>query len=384
MTDVARAPLMQRFTVPFEYPVFFTEDAFDLANPVLEVAISRREASRRHRVLVVLDSGVADAWPDLPDRIAAYVSAHSARMELAAAVEVVPGGEDAKNQPYIVEGLQASLRQNGIDRQAHVLIIGGGAVLDMAGYVAGTTHRGVRVVRMPTTVLSQCDGGVGVKTGINAYDTKNFLGTFSPPFAVINDSSFLETLPQRDRMAGLVEVIKVGLIRSSNLFEWAEQNVRALADSDRDTLAEAIHRGAEMHLAHIAHGGDPFEFGSARPLDFGHWAAHKLEILSEHSLRHGEAVAIGMALDSRYAHDAGLLSADELARIIGILEELGLTLWHPVLGRTDALMRGLAEFREHLGGELAIPMLERIGHTRDVRDIDWDRMCRAIEWLEAR
>lgn len=384
MTDVARAPLMQRFTVPFEYPVFFTEDAFDLANPVLEVAISRREASRRHRVLVVLDSGVADAWPDLPDRIAAYVSAHSARMELAAAVEVVPGGEDAKNQPYIVEGLQASLRQNGIDRQAHVLIIGGGAVLDMAGYVAGTTHRGVRVVRMPTTVLSQCDGGVGVKTGINAYDTKNFLGTFSPPFAVINDSSFLETLPQRDRMAGLVEVIKVGLIRSSNLFEWAEQNVRALADSDRDTLAEAIHRGAEMHLAHIAHGGDPFEFGSARPLDFGHWAAHKLEILSEHSLRHGEAVAIGMALDSRYAHDAGLLSADELARIIGILEELGLKLWHPVLGRTDALMRGLAEFREHLGGELAIPMLERIGHTRDVRDIDWDRMCRAIEWLEAR
>ena len=139
----------------------------------------------------------------------------------------------------------------------------------------------------------------------------------------------------------------------------------------------------------IAHGGDPFETGSARPLDFGHWSAHKLETLTKHHLRHGEAVAIGIALDSRYSVLTGLLAEGEEERICALLEHLGFRLWHAALEATRAdgrlaVMEGLREFREHLGGELTVTLLEGIGTGIEVHEIDEDRMLAAIEWLKER
>jgi 3-dehydroquinate synthase len=388
-TTSAECIHVQRFAVTYEYPVYFTRDLFAVANPTLALALRRKEPDKRHRVVVLLDEGVAAHVPDLADRIARYADRHADVIELAGPVERVPGGEAAKNDPALLTRLQRRVHELGIDRHAYVLAVGGGAVLDMAGFVAATSHRGVRHVRVPTTVLAQNDSGVGVKNGVNAFGVKNFLGSFQPPFAVLNDSAFIDVLPPRDKRAGMAEAVKVALIRDRAFFEWIEGNARALRRFDPDALDTLIRRCAALHMRQIAHGGDPFERGSARPLDFGHWSAHKLETLSGHALRHGEAVAIGIALDSRYSVRSGLLEPGADERICRLLEALGFELWHDDLLRPDergalAVMVGLREFREHLGGELTVTLLVDIGVGQEVHAIDEALMAECIGWLRRR
>ncbi|MFQ5546411.1 MAG: 3-dehydroquinate synthase, partial [Acidiferrobacterales bacterium] len=291
----------QRFMVDFEYSIYFTERLFDLANPVFAEAVMRRQPDKRHRIAVFVDDGVASSWPNLATDIRAYADQYSAQLELLAVPEQVPGGERAKNAPALITKLQHRLLDLGVDRHSYVVAIGGGAVLDAVGYVAATTHRGVRHVRVPTTVLAQNDSGVGIKNSVNAFGVKNLVGTFAPPFAVLNDFDFLSTLEARDKIAGMAEAAKVSLIRDSSFFKWLETRADDLAVFEPNAAAYLIRRCAEIHMRHITTGGDPFETGSARPLDFGHWSAHKLESLTNHALRHGEAVAIGIALDTRYS-----------------------------------------------------------------------------------
>jgi 3-dehydroquinate synthase len=380
---------VQRLSVAFEYPVIFTDGVFAAENAALADVLGRLEPTRTHRVFVVVDDGVASARPSLVAEIAAYARVHPTSLRLAAAPVLVAGGEGAKNDPEAVVRLQTRFHEAGLDRHSFVLIVGGGAVLDMAGYAAATTHRGLRVVRVPTTVLGQNDSGVGVKNGINALGTKNLFGTFAPPFAVINDSHFLDTLSARDRSEGMAEAVKVALVRDRPFFEWLEANARRIAAFDRPAVEFSIRRCAELHLAHIAGSGDPFEAGSARPLDFGHWAAHKLETLTGHALRHGEAVAIGIALDSRYSVEVGLLDEASLNRICAVLEALGLSVWDDALAREEEggrplVLRGLEDFRKHLGGELTVTLLAAIGRGVEVHDIEAEVLGRALDWLRAR
>ncbi|MDA1098970.1 MAG: 3-dehydroquinate synthase [Proteobacteria bacterium] len=379
---------VQRFTMAVEYPVVFTEGLFEPGNPALADTVSRHEPGKRHRLFVILDGGVARAQPDLTARLAAYTDHHKARLELLA-VELVQGGEGVKNQPDIVDGLLRRMQELAIDRHSYVVAIGGGAVLDLVGYAAAICHRGVRLLRVPTTVLAQNDSGVGVKNGVNALGIKNFAGTFAPPFAVLNDFAFIETLERRDKIAGMAEAAKVALIRDDAFFNWLEANASALARFDPPAMRYMIRRCAELHLRHIASGGDPFEQGSARPLDYGHWSAHKLEGLSGHKLRHGEAVAIGMAMDARYAVLAGMLPAAAGERICHLLERLGFELWHDSLGIAaadgqPAMLDGLREFQEHLGGELTITLIEAIGRGVEVHRIDRTHMLAARDWLRHR
>jgi 3-dehydroquinate synthase len=262
-------------------------------------------------------------------------------------------------------------------------------VLDAVGLAAATAHRGVRHIRVPTTVLSQNDSGVGVKNAVNLNGVKNFVGTFAPPWAVLNDFDLLETLPRRERLAGIAEAIKVALIRDGEFFRWLEANADGLTTFSPKVEERMIRRSAELHMHQIAHGGDPFEQGSARPLDFGHWSAHKLEALTRNHVGHGEAVAIGVALDTRYSVLAGLLPEGEDLRVVTLLERLGLRIWHPALQRTIedgqlAILAGLREFREHLGGELTVTLLEGIGAGIEVHEIDFDLVEQAIGWLHAR
>ena len=379
----------QRVSVPFEYAVCFTRHVFLPQNPALVQALSRREPSRRHRLFALVDAGVARAWPELGRDLAGYCEAHAEQLCLLEPPRVVTGGERAKQSPELIAALHADIQRLGIDRQSFVVAIGGGAMLDAVGYAAATAHRGVRMVRVPTTVLSQNDSGVGVKNGVNAFGAKNFLGTFAPPFAVINDAEFLRTLPARDLRSGLAEAVKVALVRDAGFFEWLEQNAGALARFEPAALEHSIRVAAEMHMRHIAGGGDPFEQGSARPLDFGHWAAHKLEALSEHEVRHGEAVAIGIALDSRYSVETGLLAPDALERVCALLEALGFTLWHGALGQLDAdekplLLAGLREFQEHLGGELTVTLLRAPGDGIEVHQIEPEKVVASLRWLRMR
>jgi 3-dehydroquinate synthase len=380
---------LQRFTVSYDYPVYFGTGVFSPENPALVEALSRREPSRRHRVAVVVEARVAEAWPALAGDIEGYAVHHGARIELASAPRIEPGGEDCKNDPAAVERLAAWFDALGMDRQSFVVIVGGGALQDMVGYAAATTHRGLRVVRVPTTVLSQNDSGVGVKNGVNAFGKKNFLGCFAPPFAVLDDFSLLETLEPRDKVSGMAEAVKVALIKDPAFFGWLAASAAALARFEMGAVAELVRRCAILHLDHIAGAGDPFELGSSRPLDFGHWAAHKLESLSSYALRHGEAVAIGIALDTRYSVERGMLPAEDGDRVLALLEGIGLPTWD---SRLDArgldgrrlVLDGIREFREHLGGELTVMMLEGLGRGREVRVLDEAIIERSIDWLRTR
>jgi 3-dehydroquinate synthase len=379
----------QRFSVPFEYAVCFTHGVFAPDNRVFVEAVTGREPGRRHRLMVVIDAGVAAAWPALAQDVQRYCERHPERLQLAAPPRVIPGGEEAKQSPALIEDLLADMHRAGLDRHAFVVAVGGGAVLDAVGYAAATCHRGVRLVRVPTTVLGQNDSGVGVKNGVNAFGAKNYLGTFAPPHAVINDADFLRTLDPRDLRAGIAEAVKVALIRDRAFFEWLEGHREALRGFEPAAMATMIRRSAEIHMDHIARGGDPFELGSSRPLDFGHWVAHKLESLSGHRIRHGEAVAIGMAVDTHYSVRSGLLPPTGLERVCDLLEGIGFSLYaEELMARGDdgraLLLDGLAEFREHLGGELTVTLLEDIGRGVDAHAIDAEGVSEALSWLRAR
>ncbi|GAB4014605.1 3-dehydroquinate synthase [Spirosoma koreense] len=376
--------LHQAFSVRFTYNVFFTEQLFDTTNSLFADFLAQQTTDEtRKKLLFVIDSGVAKAHPDLLDGIKAYFSQHAAHVELVPDLLVIPGGEIAKNEPAFVEKIVDAVDRYGIDRHSYVAAIGGGSVLDLVGYAAAISHRGIRHIRIPTTVLSQNDSGVGVKNGVNYRGKKNFLGTFVPPVAVFNDSSFLATLDDRDWRAGISEAIKVALIKDAPFFEWIEANAQALASRDMDAMQYLIHRCAQMHLDHIA-GGDPFEMGSSRPLDFGHWSAHKLEQLTNFDIRHGEAVAIGIALDSLYSQQLGWLTETDTNRILNTLRTLGFVLYQPMLDTNNSagVLKGLTEFREHLGGKLTIMLLKQIGQGVEVHDMDADRIRQAIATLK--
>ncbi len=355
----------QEFSVPFKYTVYFTENIFNIKNPLLGQVLSSYKATK---VFFVVDQGVVDLHPDLFSKIKDYASVYSEDFSLCTDPLVVPGGEGVKNQLLFVEQILEASNIHSIDRHSFIVAIGGGAVLDMAGFATAIAHRGIRHIRIPTTVLAQNDSGIGVKNSLNAFGKKNFLGTFSPPFAVINDSSFLSTLDERDWRSGISEAVKVALIKDASFFEWIEANSSALAARQMEPMKELIFRCAELHLEHIG-GGDPFESGSSRPLDFGHWAAHKLEPLTNFELRHGEAVSIGILLDSTYSCLKGLLSTDALHRIVRLFKQLGFAIHIPELSGENLIL-GLEEFREHLGGQLTIMLLTDIGRGIEVHEMD--------------
>ncbi|MFD2935569.1 3-dehydroquinate synthase [Spirosoma flavum] len=375
--------LQQSFTVQFVYNVFFTGKLFDSTNPLLaDFFTQQASAETRKKLLFVIDSGVVDTHPDLPTSIKTYFAQHADLVDLVPELLIIPGGEVAKNDPDLVEKIVDAVDRNGIDRHSYVAAIGGGSVLDLVGYAAAISHRGIRHIRIPTTVLSQNDSGVGVKNGVNYRSKKNFLGTFVPPVAVFNDNQFLLTLDDRDWRAGISEAIKVALIKDNAFFEWIESHAERLAARDMTAMQYLIHRCAEMHLQHIS-SGDPFEMGSSRPLDFGHWSAHKLEQLTNFETRHGEAVAIGIALDSLYSQQLGWLTEADTSRILTTLRTLGFTLYQPMLDTDNSagVLKGLAEFREHLGGQLTIMLLQGIGRGVEVHEIDADHVRQAIATL---
>jgi 3-dehydroquinate synthase len=369
--------LQQSFSVPFRYPVAFTENLFAASQTLLADTFPEGQLAR---VFFVLDSGVVAHHSELISQIKNYVAAYPSRLALVAEPLVVAGGEACKNDPDAYQRVVEATNSFGIDRHSYIAAIGGGAVLDMVGFAAAISHRGIRLIRIPSTVLSQNDSAVGVKNSINAFGKKNYLGTFTPPFAVLNDFNFLESLEDRDWASGISEAIKVALIKDLEFFEWLEKAAPALASREMEPMKEHIIRSAKHHMNHIA-GKDPFEFGSSRPLDFGHWAAHKLEKLSDFRIRHGEAVAIGIALDSAYSFLQGRISEADLLRVFRVFHALGLSLYAPEL-QEEALLQGLKEFQEHLGGRLTIMLLEKLGKGVEVHEMDQQLIVKALHLLQ--
>jgi 3-dehydroquinate synthase len=378
--------IQRSIQVGWQLRVFFTENVFAPDNPVLRDALAD---TGPRKALVFLEDSLAQALPGLGRQIENYFSVHAEKVRLVHPPLFAVGGEHAKNSTTLVSEIYSQLHRHHLDRHSYLIAVGGGALLDVAGFAAATAHRGVRHVRIPTTTLSQADSGVGVKNGLNAFGQKNFIGTFAPPFAVINDFNFLAPLAPGDKRAGYVEAVKIACIRDVKFFDEIERDAEKLAAFEPDAMKRLIRRCAELHLDHIATSGDPFEMGSARPLDFGHWAAHKLEQVSHFKISHGEAVAVGIALDVLYSRNLGLLEATSAARILKLLENLGFRLFADELLNIDdasrmTILSGLEEFREHLGGELTITLLNGIGQGVEVHEMDQPKIVEAIHELRAR
>jgi 3-dehydroquinate synthase len=374
--------LQQSFSVKFEYKVYFTSSLFGIQNTTLSDFFKSRPSNALKKIYFVIDQGVAYAHPQLIDSIKIFFASQT-DVKLVEDILIVPGGEASKNDTALFDQIVEAVDVHGIDRHSYIAAIGGGAVLDLVGYAAAVSHRGIKHIRIPTTVLSQNDSGIGVKNGINYKRKKNFLGTFAPPVAVFNDEDFLATLSDRDYRSGISEAIKVALIKDASFFYWLEEHTAQLVARDRETMNYLIKRCAKLHMDHIA-GDDPFETGSARPLDFGHWAAHKLEQLSDFRVLHGEAVAMGIALDSVYSFLQGMLTEEKAVRILKVLTELNYDISDPIIHIKDAgspILKGLTEFQEHLGGILTITLLTDLGTGEEVHEMDQQLLIEASNYV---
>ena len=375
----------QNFSVVYCYKVFFDKDIFNFNNSVFVNIFKNIDEFELKKVIFFIDDGVVNSNLDIVEKIVNYCNYYNRYILLKTMPIILKGGEFIKNDFKFNNYIYEIINFNNICRHSFVVAVGGGSLLDSVGFSVATAHRGIRLIRIPTTVLSQNDSGVGVKNGINYFFKKNFIGTFAPPYCVINDSDFLLTLSNRDWFSGISEAIKVSLIKDSEFFYFIRNNVDKLLKRDIDTMCKIVHRCAELHINHIGK-GDPFEFGSSRPLDFGHWAAHKLESLTNGRLIHGEAVAIGICLDSTYSYVVGLLDEKSLKIIVQIFLDLKFLIFIDELNddeKINSLIFGIQEFQEHLGGKLNVMMLSDIGIGVNVNNIDCELFFKTISVLKS-
>jgi 3-dehydroquinate synthase len=364
------------FQVACRHRLRFTNDVFGAESDVLAKLLELSE-NRVARVQFWLDEHVLHANPDLRHRIHLFGKRFAKKLEIVGNPQVVPGGEAVKNDVHIVERILKVFHEAELDRRSYVVVIGGGAVLDAVGFASAIAHRGIRLVRLPTTTLAQADSGIGVKNSVNLFQKKNWIGTFCVPWAVVNDTGLLATLSDRDFRCGFSEAVKVALLKDEQLFYHICASTAQVVGRT-GACWDIIRQSARWHMQHITEGGDPFEMLEARPLDFGHWSAHKLETMSGFELRHGEAVAIGVAVDTVYSGLAHGLPAQDVERVLKCLQQLDLLTPHTALERTDELFQGLEEFRQHLGGRLTLTMLAGLGRPVDVHEVDRDLMRQAI------
>lgn len=376
--------IQQSFHVDFEYKIQFTEDLFNKENAIFKKLLQVENPARiKRKLLFVADAKVLQHFPNLWQSIIQYFEGNE-YVDCIKEIIEVPGGELVKNDTQYFDKIIDAIDRHGIDRHSYIAAIGGGSTLDLTGYASTVAHRGIKQIRIPTTVLSQNDSGVGVKNGINYKGKKNFLGTFSPPFAVLNDAQFLTTLSDRDWVGGISEAVKVALIKDPDFFHWMNEHAEALSNRDMTLMKYLIERCAELHTEHIG-SGDPFELGSSRPLDFGHWSAHKLEQLSDFQILHGEAVSLGIALDCAYSYLDERISREELDAIIFLLKRCKLPITHELI-QIDSLehpiFKGLEEFREHLGGQLTIMLLQKIGKGIEVHELDHVKVMQAAQLIK--
>jgi 3-dehydroquinate synthase len=367
------------FSCNFTHRLRFTANVFAAGNTILSEILSR-ESRHCSNIAIFIDATVAGTRVNLTNKINDYFKKYLP--ENSPKIHVIPGGEQIKNEEKNFKQILNAIEQSHLCRKSFVIAMGGGAVLDAVGFAASITHRGLRLVRIATTTLSQADSAMAVKNGINAFGKKNYMGVFSTPWAIINDEDTLETLTMPHWLAGFSEAVKVALLKDPVLFEYIYRNCNGIRARRLDVSIPVIRRSAKLHFDHITLNGDPFELQDARPLDFGHWSAHKLEQMSGFELSHGQAVAIGIAIDATYANFMGWLSDVDHRIILECLDGTGFNLYHRSMRHAKTLLGGLDEFQEHLGGRLTIPSISKIGWAFDIFEIDTNQMLAAISYLE--
>ncbi|HKV62303.1 MAG TPA: 3-dehydroquinate synthase [Candidatus Acidoferrum sp.] len=283
------------------------------------------------------------------------------RLSVSNAVHLFDDAESAKNLRS-VEDITRSLCRAGADRHSLLLAVGGGVVGDVAGFAAAAYLRGVKLVHIPTTLVSQVDSSIGGKTGVNLPEGKNLVGAFYPPQLVLTDPDLLRTLSDREFRGGLAEVIKHAIIADSQMFNFLEKNIERVLRRDRQTLACLIPRNVQIKARVVSR--DERESGLREILNYGHTFAHALESVTEYRrYQHGEAVAWGMMAAAFLGHELGLTRADDVSRIVALIRRLGpLAPWPHVL--PGALLNAMRADKKTRAGILRFVLSPRIGEAR--------------------
>jgi len=276
-------------------------------------------------------------------------------------VAEVPDAEESKTA-QVAAFLWGVLGQAGFTRTDAIVGVGGGATTDLAGFVAATWLRGVRVVQVPTTVLGMVDAAVGGKTGINTAEGKNLVGAFHPPAGVLCDLASLESLPRHDFVAGLAEVVKCGFIADPRILELVEQSTALLTDpvaaSSSDVLAELVERAVAVKARVV--GEDLREAGLREILNYGHTFGHAVEQVERFQWRHGAAVSVGMVFAAELARLAGKLPDEVVDRHRAVLTSLGLPTAYRG-DRWDRLLTAMRRDKKTRGDLLRFVVLEDVG-----------------------
>jgi 3-dehydroquinate synthase len=273
---------------------------------------------------------------------------------------VLPDGEGYKEWSTLQRIFDELLAMHA-DRTTTIFALGGGVIGDLAGFAAACFMRGVSYVQVPTTLLAQVDSSVGGKTAINHPLGKNLIGAFHQPAAVIADVDTLDTLPARELVAGVAEVIKYGAVADDAFLDWIETNLAALLARDKQALAHAVTRSCELKAAVVA--ADERESGVRATLNFGHTFAHAIETGTGYgSWLHGEAVGCGMAMAADLSVRLGLIAATQAERLFSIVEAAGLPTRAPALG-FDRYLELMSLDKKAVGGELRFVLLEGPGRA---------------------
>lgn len=289
--------------------------------------------------------------------LAQHVGEQLAGTGLSVHLEVVPDAEEAKTAS-VASGLWGALGRAGFTRSDAVVGVGGGTVTDLAGFVAATWLRGVRVVQVPTTLLGMVDAAVGGKTGINTPEGKNLVGAFHPPAAVVCDLAVLATLPEADLVAGLAEVVKCGFIADPAILDIVEADPVGLRRADAPSLRELVERAVRVKADVVA--ADLRESSLREILNYGHTFGHAVEQVESFRWRHGEAVSVGMVYAAELARLAGRLDDGVVARHRGVLESLDLPVSYAE-GRWDELLTAMRRDKKTRGVRLRFVVLEGLG-----------------------
>ena len=277
-------------------------------------------------------------------------------------------GESQKTIESYYQILTALLEAK-FERGCTVVALGGGVVGDVAGFAAASYQRGVSFVQLPTTLLAQVDSSVGGKTAVNHPLGKNMIGAFHQPTAVIADLETLGTLPPREFTAGLAEVIKYGLIRDRDFFDWMETHLDQLLARDTATLALAVRRSCENKAAVV--GADEQESGERALLNFGHTFGHAIEHAQGYgSCLHGEAVGAGMCMAARLSTRMGNIAPTSRDRIINLVARAGLPTEPPESSSRSQLLEAMSIDKKNRDGRIRLILLDAIGHA-SIRD-DYD------------
>jgi 3-dehydroquinate synthase len=291
-------------------------------------------------------------------------------------VILVPDGEAAKSWA-VAEQLIGELLLKGLDRQSALVAFGGGAIGDLSGFVASIYLRGVRLVQVPTTLLSQVDSSLGGKAAVNHPMGKNLIGSFHQPSLVVSDPGLLSTLPRRELLSGLGEVVKHGVIADGDLFDYVGEHGEGMLDADPDHLSHAVRRSVAIKGRLVALDERDAK-GIRAALNYGHTMGHAVEALSGMEVRHGEAVALGMVAAARISEELRLMAKDDAGRQRWLLGRLGFDLKPPSL-EVSELLRVMRKDKKVKGGSIRFVLPTGIGSPPVIRTVPESLISQILE-----